>query len=191
MDSPNTPPGWYDDGHGTQRWWDGSAWTEHTGGSAPTPVAGGTTTYAQQATLVPVKSSKVWWIVPIALLVAGLIGFGLARATWNVADPAPLKQVFADYRAAAEARDCAALEAVTTVDFRDDLVVEPFDCAAWSASNPVVSDGPVLFGLRFGPEGVLVVDESRATGTTATTEVITYTFVREGGAWKIDDREAN
>ncbi|WP_091226178.1 DUF2510 domain-containing protein [Microbacterium sp. 3J1] len=24
------PAGWYDDGSGTQRWWDGSAWTEHT-----------------------------------------------------------------------------------------------------------------------------------------------------------------
>lgn len=24
-----TPPGWYDDGSGTQRWWDGVAWTQH------------------------------------------------------------------------------------------------------------------------------------------------------------------
>ena len=24
-----TPPGWYDDGHGAMRWWDGSQWTEH------------------------------------------------------------------------------------------------------------------------------------------------------------------
>ncbi|WP_127472951.1 DUF2510 domain-containing protein [Microbacterium sulfonylureivorans] len=24
-----TPPGWYDDGHGGLRWWDGSQWTEH------------------------------------------------------------------------------------------------------------------------------------------------------------------
>ncbi|HEU5223667.1 MAG TPA: DUF2510 domain-containing protein [Candidatus Lumbricidophila sp.] len=24
-----TPPGWYDDGSGAQRWWDGQAWTEH------------------------------------------------------------------------------------------------------------------------------------------------------------------
>lgn len=24
-----TPPGWYDDGHGALRWWDGSQWTEH------------------------------------------------------------------------------------------------------------------------------------------------------------------
>ena len=22
-------PGWYDDGHGKQRWWDGAGWTEH------------------------------------------------------------------------------------------------------------------------------------------------------------------
>ncbi|MDZ8276842.1 DUF2510 domain-containing protein [Microbacterium aquimaris] len=24
-----TPPGWYDDGHGALRWWDGLQWTEH------------------------------------------------------------------------------------------------------------------------------------------------------------------
>jgi hypothetical protein len=23
------PPGWYDDGHGAMRWWDGTRWTEH------------------------------------------------------------------------------------------------------------------------------------------------------------------
>lgn len=26
----STPPGWYDDGHGALRWWDGAQWTEHT-----------------------------------------------------------------------------------------------------------------------------------------------------------------
>lgn len=25
----STPPGWYDDGHGALRWWDGEQWTEH------------------------------------------------------------------------------------------------------------------------------------------------------------------
>ncbi|MEV4689373.1 DUF2510 domain-containing protein [Microbacterium sp. LWH3-1.2] len=24
-----TPPGWYDDGHGAMRWWDGTQWTDH------------------------------------------------------------------------------------------------------------------------------------------------------------------
>jgi len=28
--STSTPPGWYDDGHGALRWWDGAQWTEHT-----------------------------------------------------------------------------------------------------------------------------------------------------------------
>lgn len=33
----NIPAGWYDDGQGGQRWWDGTQWTEHTqpGPSAP------------------------------------------------------------------------------------------------------------------------------------------------------------
>jgi len=32
-----TPPGWYDDGHGAMRWWDGVQWTEHV--AQPDPVA--------------------------------------------------------------------------------------------------------------------------------------------------------
>ena len=31
-----TPPGWYDDGHGALRWWDGTRWTEH---AQPLPAA--------------------------------------------------------------------------------------------------------------------------------------------------------
>ena len=27
---PSTPAGWYPDGQGSQRWWDGTRWTEHT-----------------------------------------------------------------------------------------------------------------------------------------------------------------
>jgi hypothetical protein len=27
--SDNAPQGWYDDGSGKQRWWDGTQWTEH------------------------------------------------------------------------------------------------------------------------------------------------------------------
>ncbi|MEV8267147.1 DUF2510 domain-containing protein [Microbacterium sp. NPDC076911] len=42
-----TPPGWYDDGHGAMRWWDGAQWTEHvavpnaeqSGIAEPTPAA--------------------------------------------------------------------------------------------------------------------------------------------------------
>lgn len=35
--NPAAAPGWYPDASGTQRWWDGRAWTEHVG--APVPAA--------------------------------------------------------------------------------------------------------------------------------------------------------
>lgn len=59
--SNDVEPGWYDDGSGTVRWWDGSQWTQNTsegGGApdeAPTQVggapAGGDNPYGQTAAL--------------------------------------------------------------------------------------------------------------------------------------------
>ncbi len=34
------PPGWYDDGRGALRWWDGLQWTEHVATPDPEPVPG-------------------------------------------------------------------------------------------------------------------------------------------------------
>lgn len=39
---PSTPPGWYPDGQGAQRWWDGTQWTDHVQpapGTPPLPAA--------------------------------------------------------------------------------------------------------------------------------------------------------
>src|SRR4051794_9629827 len=33
-----TAPGWYDDGHGAMRWWDGANWTEHVAEPDPEPM---------------------------------------------------------------------------------------------------------------------------------------------------------
>lgn len=46
-----TPPGWYDDGSGRRRWWDGVQWTDH---FEPTPAAPPTTTVAADGAAGPV-----------------------------------------------------------------------------------------------------------------------------------------
>lgn len=48
-----TPPGWYDDGHGALRWWDGARWTEHV--AAPDSAAGAS---ADAATAMPVWQNR-------------------------------------------------------------------------------------------------------------------------------------
>jgi hypothetical protein len=49
----STPPGWYDDGNGDLRWWDGARWTEHV--AAPDP---GADPSAQAATAMPVWQNR-------------------------------------------------------------------------------------------------------------------------------------
>lgn len=55
----STPPGWYDDGSGTTRWWDGQRWTDGppAGTDAPSDPSGEVTTVrpAQQPTQQPTQ----------------------------------------------------------------------------------------------------------------------------------------
>ncbi|WP_226531740.1 DUF2510 domain-containing protein [Microbacterium paraoxydans] len=45
-----TPAGWYDDGSGNQRWWDGQQWTEHVVAAPPRPPETAAETSAADAT---------------------------------------------------------------------------------------------------------------------------------------------
>lgn len=85
-----TPSGWYDDGHGTMRWWDGARWTDHvapagtdTHVDVPPPADGG---FAPQGSAVtdsppvappapiPPTKSKLWivWAV-LGVVVLGVL----------------------------------------------------------------------------------------------------------------------
>jgi hypothetical protein len=65
-----TPAGWYADpsGSGQQRYWDGSAWTEHyapgAGGQAPQPA------YAAAPAQPVGPAPNLWWAAPAAALIA-------------------------------------------------------------------------------------------------------------------------
>ena len=71
----NIPPGWYPDANapGGQRWWDGAAWTEHTGQS-PTQVY---QPLAQPKAPEGTKTGTVWiWLI-VVLPLLGLSSYVL------------------------------------------------------------------------------------------------------------------
>jgi hypothetical protein len=68
-DAGATPAGWYPDPHGDarQRYWDGTAWTDHFSGDAPEePVAQATPTTpapAPATPAAPANRNKTWWVI--------------------------------------------------------------------------------------------------------------------------------
>ncbi|HPU12297.1 MAG TPA: DUF2510 domain-containing protein [Aeromicrobium sp.] len=193
MSTPITPAGWYDDGHGSLRWWDGSQWTEHTAPLAPTeptiqldvqPTAELTEPYFSSAP-VKVKGSAVWWAVPIALLVAAVLGALLSMLAWKVVDPAPMRPAFDQYQAAVQNQDCEALVASTTEGFREDLVDGPFTCERWLDQAGTVPPENVLLGMQFGPIGFFATSFSVLDPDTAESGIFTYTMVNNDGRWLV------
>ena len=75
------PAGWYDDGSGKQRWWDGEAWTEHftdPAAEAETPVYQAQPQgqpYAPAAGHQPYAAPTNG--LAIAALVTGILGLGI------------------------------------------------------------------------------------------------------------------
>lgn len=52
-----TAPGWYDDGHGALRWWDGAQWTEHVAAPDAEPANGADATGEGETAVLPPLST--------------------------------------------------------------------------------------------------------------------------------------
>lgn len=197
MDAPRpiTPAGWYDDGHGRLRWWDGSRWTEHTAPLTPGPSAQPRQQPAPAARptpeLVPVGKSRLVWILPLVLVLAALVGGLLgALAADGISDTDPVEETYASFLRAERTRDCALLERVTTPGFREDLVddsVDGYTCEEWLA-QPSARRSDLTWAMRVGPFGILVVEEQSVTPGLRPVSV-TYYVVRRDGRWQLDERD--
>lgn len=132
--TPTYAPGWYPDSNalGTDRWYDGAAWTEHT---RPTPVAAPPATYVSPTTAPAAASTtavikKPWFtrkgiIIPVGI-VAGLIvigGIGNALGGSRPADRVPVAATGAHQTPAAIAdEDVVEAPEPVMVKLPDDLV---------------------------------------------------------------------
>ena len=146
------PPGWYDDGHGSRRWWDGAQWTdrvdeEHSG--------------AFVAATEP-RKSKLWivWVVLGAVLLgmviaaAVLIPVLLATVGGGSAEPqrpsAEVRDaavaVVESYDQAWRSADCDAYLAATTEAFRE--LIQITDCATFEAQAASFTEGIEDYALE-------------------------------------------
>jgi len=100
MSSPpeGVPAGWYPDGRGAQRWWDGSAWTDATAAIPPSappgPTASASAEPAAGRTAPRGRGARVLVIAVVALAVVG-VGAVLVRARLT-GDPQPNLAVYLD-----------------------------------------------------------------------------------------------
>lgn len=84
-----TPPGWYDDGQGARRWWDGTTWTEHVAtlqpaepaDSYPGGYAAGYSGADGGAVLAPAEppKSKLWilWLALGVILLGAIVALAI------------------------------------------------------------------------------------------------------------------
>lgn len=82
----STPPGWYPDAGGTQRYWDGQAWTAHTAPPGPGPGVG-VGGEGRPGVTGPSTAKVMAWVVVATLAVPAVIvalvflAGGIFRAT--------------------------------------------------------------------------------------------------------------
>lgn len=115
-----TPAGWYPQTDGTQRYWDGSAWTEHIApGAGAAPVSGQTASGAIAST-----DARPWWkkkrfIIPGAgaVVVVGIIALGaIAFAVGGGATATPTPAALAAPSTSPQPSESAAAKAFTMPD---------------------------------------------------------------------------
>ncbi|MDE0546117.1 DUF2510 domain-containing protein [Microbacterium sp. C7(2022)] len=96
-----TPPGWYDDGHGALRWWDGAQWTEHVATPDPEPAPAEVAHAQDSAQAAPAEASPAQGAEPVA---PGEADPGLAQsaATAHAVPPAPEHDAMTDFVAAVD-----------------------------------------------------------------------------------------
>jgi hypothetical protein len=196
-----TPPGWYDDGHGSRRWWDGTAWTQHvqpTGAAYPEIARqGGSQAEAPTPASAKSKAWIIWLVVGVvvlgfvvALLLIVPMLFSMIRGTDGASTGGGLEGSTDDERAAVAVvrqydeawatADCDLMIASTTERFRADNGLAP--CEQFEESATVFADATDDYVVT-----VTAIESSSAGVTVETTE--TYSALVDGEGNPLDQPE--
>ncbi|MCC2031228.1 DUF2510 domain-containing protein [Microbacterium allomyrinae] len=133
-----TPPGWYDDGHGAMRWWDGAQWTEHVAQPDAETDAGAPTeadiVAASEAGAVP--GATALELDPAAAAAYGVpspAGVPDYQAYAAAGEPAPLAEAAPEAGAAAAAG--APIDAAAQPAYQDPYAATGLPPAGYPANG--------------------------------------------------------
>lgn len=181
----DTAPGWYDDGSGRLRYWDGANWTEHTAEryAPPAPASGPR----------PAAGRWVWVSAGVAalVLVVGTVAFAVLYSA-RMAPIREAREAVATYNDAWLTIDCDLLADATTIEFRSDWGFD--ECADFEAEandfdqvNREYSVDIVDSTLESGCIIVHTEESYYDEDSEYFYDEVTYTLVRDVGAWRIDE----
>lgn len=163
-ETPSSPAGWFADPQspGTERYWDGTAWTDQTRPLAPTPAAPAPQAPAPQTIVVQQKKGGTWWkiLLGMFLMLVLLAGGCIALIGGTANELSTAIEEAEDERSADEAlvEDTAVITscglgefgtAEATVEFENPLDEEKgyisIEVSFMNADGAVVGSGTVVF----------------------------------------------
>jgi hypothetical protein len=211
-----TPPGWYDDGHGALRWWDGAQWTEHVHVPDAAPVKPAGPWSSGQGPAPEKPKSKLWilwvvlggvlllFVVAAAILIPLLIGWLSALPAAQGGDGADEQAAVAAvelYDDAWDDGDCRAYEESTTAAYRESIDI--VDCEAFATESDYFDETTdeydmVVTDVRTGEDGSIevvtretylsLVDEEGTplSEPEQVADSFRYVVIAAEGGWAID-----
>ncbi len=177
--------GWYDDGSGRPRWWDGVEWGQYA--TVPESIP---------PSAAPTRRRRGLLIGGIAALLV-VVGTGVAASVLLLRGD-PLTEVYEEWNTAIETADCGLYERITTESFRDDYAGDDgYSCSSFEElSDPDFLDDfdfEVRSSTTEGTSGTLEVwqswledDGDEGTGDVRREVVTTYGLIQQGGDWLFD-----
>lgn len=184
MTSPE--PGWYADDAGVTRWWDGSRWQDPQpplAAQPPVPAAPPQPD-AVRGRRIPVIALAAVGVVALVAVAFGVWALVGGDGDDSTAGPRDAAQQLVD---SVRDADCAAMEAVTSAQYRDEARM---DCAALAEAQEWLAS----IGGEFTVGEVVELSETRAEVTvvltgdsTDETETTVFTVVLEDGRWLVVD----
>ena len=179
------PAGWYDDGSGVLRYFDGADWTEHVAGPPTHPAPPSAAR----------KGMPTWgWVVlgaGVVVVLLGLagVGYGVFRA-----QHVPVQAATAAIAAYDEAwlnADCDALADATTTTLRNHLGYD--DCTAFESEAKDFRESERDYAITFvskryehGKVSVVTEESYSDPDGGRLVDHVTYTVVKDGDTWRID-----